>query len=903
MLVAIAAVSGASLAQSQNPAELQRLSLAWKQQAETDRSNALFRAKLLKIPTEYRFGTMGVAKLVRFEGTRPVYYQTRNLNSAKTIGANLVWPGGSAGYNLDGNGVTIAVWDGGSVRTTHQEFGGRATSMDGAGLDDHGNHVGGTMAASGVDPNAHGMAGGVTLLSWDWNNDTSEMAAQAAGNMRVSNHSYGIAPGWNWLGDWYWYGDVGISQTTDYMFGFYTNDMRQYDIIAYNAPNYLIVAACGNDHLDGPTTQPAGNYWNGSAWVPNTVVRDLDGGPTGYDAISSPAGAKNMLTVGAAEDIPGGYTGPASVKIADFSSWGPVDDGRIKPDIVANGVNVYSTGTASNTSYASMSGTSMASPAVAGASSLLYQRYRQTHSNADPKSATIRGLVIHTANEAGPNNGPDYTFGWGLMNIKGAADVISLDATKPNTIVEDTLVQGGSKSWNVTADGSGPIKVTICWTDPAGTVGPNALNNRTPKLVNDLDVPITKDGVDYLPWTLNPDNPGAAAQQGDNIRDNVEKIEIPAPSAGTYTIKVTHKGTLTNGTQGFSAIMTGVNEGSAGSAALSTHTINPTSVKGGVSATGTVTLTGNAPAGGIVVNLSSNNSKITVPATVTVLQGQSTANYPITTVPVVSTFTGKVTATYNSVSKEASLQVKAPALISLQLTPKSLIGGGTSVGRLFIDQAAPAPMSVSVSSNKPAQAIVPSVIGVPQGQTFVDFNINTVSVPVDTNALISCTRVGESSASNTLTILAPSALYAYVNSVAPTGVTLTGDHTRTYADDSNRLGIAPMNDRIKFMAVDLLGTSPVSNPSQLKVMIETNSSNLNVGYSITAYNYVKKQWTTVGSVAGGPTDIRSFFTIPSPAEHVNPGNRQLRMRATVVINGKITTWTGGIDAARWELRP
>lgn len=895
--------AGASFAQTHNPAELQRLSREWKRKSGSDLSNAQFRAKLLRIPTEIRFGSMGLAKLVRFEGNRPIYYKTRNLNSARSISADRVWPGGSAGYSLNGAGLKIAVWDGGAVRTTHQEFGGRATNMDGASIDDHGNHVGGTMAASGVDPDAHGMAGGVSLLSFDWDDDAAEMATQAAGDLLVSNHSYGIAPGWNWLGEWYWYGDVNVSQTTDHMFGFYTNEMRQYDQIAYNAPTYLIVAAGGNDRLDGPTSQPTGYYWNGSGWTANTVVRDLDGGPSGYDSLSSPAGAKNMLTVGAVEDVVGGYAGPSSVVMSSFSSWGPTDDGRIKPDICANGVNVYSTGANSNTDYATASGTSMASPAVAGASALLYQRYRQTHSNVNPMSATIRGLIIHTADECGPATGPDYAFGWGLMNTKTAADVISLDATSPNTIVEDTLTQGGMKSWNVNSDGSQPLKVTICWTDPAATVGGAVLNNRTPKLVNDLDVRVTRNGVDYLPWTLNPDNPSAAAQQADNIRDNVEKIEIPAPAAGSYTITVTHKGTLTNNSQAFSAVMTGVSSGSGGSVALNAHTIAPTSVKGGTNATGTVVLTAAAPAGGIVVNLSSSNSSITVPSTVTVPQGQASANYTLTTVPVPATFAGTVTATYQSVSKVASLQVRAPAAMAVQLNPAAVNGGNSSMGRLLLDQAAPAAMTFSVSSTKPTQALVPSTVVVPQGATFADFQVNTVAVPSDTTALITCSRVGESSASNALTILAPSSLYAYATSVAPTGVLLTGGVAQTNMRDDVRMTFTPMSERLKFFAVDFLGTSPVSKPTQLKVQLDTNSSGTGVGYSVTVYNFVKRQWTTIGTIQGGTADRLSVLPIPNPGEHVNPGNLQLRVRLNVVLTGKITNWSGGVDFLRWELRP
>ena len=104
------------------------------------------------------------------------------------------------------------------------------------------------------------------------------------------------------------------------------------------------------------------------------------------------------------------------VIIANFSSEGPTDDFRIKPDIAGNGVSVYSTYDNSNTAYNSISGTSMASPNIAGSLVLLQQHYNNLN-NSFMKAATLKGLALHTADDAG-FSGPDAIFGWGLMDSK-----------------------------------------------------------------------------------------------------------------------------------------------------------------------------------------------------------------------------------------------------------------------------------------------------------------------------------------------------------------------------------------------------------------------------------------------------------------------------------------------------
>ncbi|HMG07489.1 MAG TPA: hypothetical protein VK609_03205, partial [Mucilaginibacter sp.] len=190
----------------------------------------------------------------------PVYLITHNnTTSAATTSTNAVQPGGSLGLNLSGSSTflnnKLAIWDGGSVYTAHQEFAGKNITIKDAGsILDHTTHVAGTMIAKGAYAPAKGMAfNASTLQSYDFDNDVSEMSAAASG-LLLSNHSYGDEAGWNFNDTdnrWEWFGLPGDS--VDYTFGFYDTRAQSWDKIAYNAPYYLIVESAGNSRSsNGP---------------------------------------------------------------------------------------------------------------------------------------------------------------------------------------------------------------------------------------------------------------------------------------------------------------------------------------------------------------------------------------------------------------------------------------------------------------------------------------------------------------------------------------------------------------------------------------------------------------------------------------------------------------------------
>jgi hypothetical protein len=181
--------------------------------------------------------------------------------------------------------------------------------------------------------------------------------------------------------------------------------------------------------------------------------------------------------------------------------------------------------------------------------------------NAPLLASTVKALVLHTADDVG-NAGPDYRFGWGLMNTARAAWVITNNATWNSLphIKEVSLADGEYIEFDALASTNEPLKVTIAWTDvPGPTNSVASLNPTNLVLVNDLDLRIlSPDGSSTnFPWLLDPQNPSTVATTGDNFRDNVEQVLINEPTNGWYTIRVSHKGTLSNDVQDVSIIVTG----------------------------------------------------------------------------------------------------------------------------------------------------------------------------------------------------------------------------------------------------------------------------------------------------------------------------------------------------------
>ncbi len=423
--------------------------------------------------------------------------KTFNLNAAKLSNVDDIQ---AAPYGLSGTNINIMLRDGGEV-ALHPDYNGRVTMVETSSVHYHATHVAGTLAGNGSGyAAAKGMAPRSQIYSYDfYGDDASELLdAKNNHNVLLSNHSYGYRIGWEGST---WYNNTSL-------FGDYTTDTRTWDAVVKDHQLYVFKAA-GNDRNDDGDGHPHDGTFYGNDY---------------YDCMETVSGAKNIITVGAVD---------ASGAMSTFSNFGPTDDGRIKPDIVSDGVAVISTWT--NLNYVSMNGTSMATPVACGASALLLEQYRALHGNAWPSVAYLKGLLIHTARDRGLL-GPDYAFGWGLLDVKAAADLLRTNAVR---IAEDVVTESQTNRYQLSVpEGSENLRVTLYWTDPEGsTVAADAL-------VNDLDLRvITPDdsSVYYpyvMPFAADGSSPTNKAVTGTNQWDNTEQIEISSATGGVWTLQV-----------------------------------------------------------------------------------------------------------------------------------------------------------------------------------------------------------------------------------------------------------------------------------------------------------------------------------------------------------------------------
>ncbi len=381
------------------------------------------------------------------------------------------------GLGLTGNGVKVGEWDGGFVGQ-HIDHDSRKTILDYNIQSDHATHVAGTILGNGtINPYATGMAPNAILYSSDfYGNIVPNMdSAQVKYGLNVTCNSYGYSPAYDTCPR-----------------GQYDDESRAIDLLVNYYPHYLHVYAAGNAQsncgLGGYGTIPSG--WNSS---------------------------KNLITVGAVD-----YKGGMST----FSSWGPTRDGRVKPDISADGVNVYST-LPNNNYQGGWNGTSMATPGVTGTAAQLTEYYKSIY-NSNPDAILLKGILCNTADDAGPLH-VDFKHGYGNMN--GLKAYQCLHDTLWNS---DTISNGNIQTYNIYVDSNiVQYRALLNWMDPEGN--PSAQK----ALVNDLDLYIITPSNDTIyPWKLNPSSPTIASVQGIDTLNNMEQVTIDTPQWGNYIIVV-----------------------------------------------------------------------------------------------------------------------------------------------------------------------------------------------------------------------------------------------------------------------------------------------------------------------------------------------------------------------------
>ncbi len=510
--------------------KIKELQTELKQKTTLEKQKAEAKAKINNWPIREIHKDGSISELMKLTPDGfPIYFTNNNANAAKSTRANHLNTGGSLGLDLNGQGMVARVWDGGTVRSTHNLFTGRVTIVDdptSTTYAAHSTHVTGTIIASNAAANTKGMAYLATARTFEWTNDNSEALSEVQLGMLLSNHSYGVPIT----------GSTGTVLPAWYI-GSYTQDAKDWDEIAYVSPYYLAVVSAGNDGLSNANPDPLAY---------------------GYDKLVGNKVCKNNMVVANAQDAVVATNGTlTSVAINTSSSQGPSDDNRVKPDITGNGTSVTSANSTSDSSTTTMTGTSMAAPNITGTLLLLQQHYKNLTTNF-MKAATLKGLACHTADDAG-NVGPDAVYGWGLLNAKKAAETITGNGLT-SWISEENLNQGQTTTIVVKASGTEPLIASITWTDPSGLANNGTLpaNDPTPALVNDLDIRIKKNAVTYFPWKLNSFASSDAIQSGDNNVDNVEQVKIDSPTNNDYTITITHKGILQTGKQNYSLVITGI---------------------------------------------------------------------------------------------------------------------------------------------------------------------------------------------------------------------------------------------------------------------------------------------------------------------------------------------------------
>ena len=526
-----------------------------------------------------------------FFGGIPYFLKSYDTDQIKNSNVDAIQEGTIDGLtgSFNGEGMKVSVFDGGRVYAEHTDFGSsaRITNKEANTVpyDSHATGVTGMIGSEGKDVstragvfvgNTKGMMPKATFDSYYFGNSTLDGETEekdVSAKIRdskpaLSNHSYGNVIGWRLSngpmgGGWYWRGSYDSSNGHSYdLNGTYYNRDKELDDIVYNNPYMVVVKSAGNSYGDGPTSNsryPAYYIKSDGTWgqFSSTDALPQDNCAAEYDCIPTGAVAKNIITVGATEKITnnnGRYIQVSDVVKTDYSSAGPRDDGAIKPDIAGVGSSVVSPSTspAGSNSYQKGNGTSYSAPQVTGIIGLWSQIYQSLFAGQNLNAASAKNLLIHTAQEAG-NVGPDVWYGWGFVDAKKGAELL-VQKKQNKVIFEDKELKNAKKNeFLVKTDGSQPLKATIVWTDPSNknsnyNTYSEAYNDRTSKLVNDLDLRITNVQTNevHYPWKLDVNAPRNPAIKGDNTVDNVEQVLIDQPAAGIYKIEVSNKGTLVN---------------------------------------------------------------------------------------------------------------------------------------------------------------------------------------------------------------------------------------------------------------------------------------------------------------------------------------------------------------------
>lgn len=487
-----------------------------------------------------------VPHIVTFEGVKwvdRVEMPTVDNNVARVIvGADAAGTRYSPTY-LFGSGQVVGVidtgLDTGNLATLHSDLIGRVIGAGAWGSstwsdrDGHGTHVAGSAVGngtrSGSNVGTHSYSGSFAGIAPEAQLSFQSVADDAGSLVGLYNFTYIMDAV---------YEDGGRVASNSW--GANTRGLYDYwcklaDVYAYQHPEFLMLFAAGNAGID----------LNGDGYI------DLG-------SIASPATAKNVLAVGASENnetgrvvsqkmsIPWSYFGYASSPLASdgiannpsgiaaFSSRGPTQDGRIKPELVAPGTSIISTrssipGTAYhklvNAYYAIDSGTSMATPLTAGGAAIVRQYLQTRLGIATPSAALVKAVLMAGTRDVTPGQygtSTKYEVPAAPNNVEGVGrlDVAASTGPAMNVVTPATsILSAKTQEYTIVVPGSKPeMRAVICWTDPTGA------STSLVKLVNDLDLELIA--------------PNGQKYTARSRRDNWETIYVKNPMAGTWKLRV-----------------------------------------------------------------------------------------------------------------------------------------------------------------------------------------------------------------------------------------------------------------------------------------------------------------------------------------------------------------------------
>jgi uncharacterized repeat protein (TIGR01451 family) len=514
---------------------------------------------------------------------------------ARTImGVDGLWQNAPLYGNGQIIGITDTGLDTGNLSTISPDFAGRIAATQvltvTGDLEDecgHGTHVAGSAAGAGVQS-------GAVPGNHDYTNSFAGVAPEAQLAIQAfeapgCGEVLGIPDDFYTLFDLMYstgarihsnsWGDITGGDAVSPEYGGYINDTRRTDAFIWDHPDMTVFFGAGNSGQD----------------CPFTVLGFCQGydGVIDPDSLLSPGTAKNVVTVGATESTKdegpaAGYTwflvclfnclgdpitsDPIANDVngmAAFSSRGPTDDGRYKPDIVAPGVNIVSNASHApgatplwgpyvpNPDYVYSGGTSMATPLTAGIGALV-REWLQLQGATVPSAALVKATLLNTTTDIYPGqygegaaqeipSTPSSVAGWGRANV-GFMDPLPgfalwfddhSQGLNTNDIV--TYTHAVTQPLRVLTD-TQPLRAMLVWTDPPGSLSAG------PKLVNDLDLSIAGPGGTTYYGNYNA--------TGDRL-NNVEGIVIDSPPMGQYTVTVSAFNVPT-ATQPFALVMSGL---------------------------------------------------------------------------------------------------------------------------------------------------------------------------------------------------------------------------------------------------------------------------------------------------------------------------------------------------------